>query len=100
MLRQTSPRVTDCLNKAVEARQLHDCEADPDKRLTYRHIEHTWCRLAHCYELMDQLEILMASKPIRDGDGAHLRCRLGDKRDSSGRPGFHRCSKANISFTI
>jgi hypothetical protein len=39
MLRQTNPRVTECLNKVVEARLLHDAETDPDKRLTYLHIE-------------------------------------------------------------
>jgi hypothetical protein len=70
MLRQTSPLVTKCLDKAVEARQLHDAATDPDKMLNYLHIEQTWCRLAHCYELMDQLETLMAFKPIRDGGGA------------------------------
>jgi hypothetical protein len=31
MLRQTSPRVTKCLDKAVKARQLHDAATDPDK---------------------------------------------------------------------
>jgi hypothetical protein len=80
MLRQTSPRVTKCLNQAVEARQLHDAETDPDKMLTYRHIEHTWYRLAHCYELMDQLETLMTSKPICDGGDADNGEQLGDKR--------------------
>ena len=48
--------------------------------LTYRHIEHTWYRLAHCYELMDQLETLMTSKPICDGGDADNGEQLGDKR--------------------
>jgi hypothetical protein len=39
MLRETSPRVTKCLNKAVEARLLYDAETDPDKRLICLHIE-------------------------------------------------------------
>jgi hypothetical protein len=73
MLRETSPRVTECLNKAVEARLLHDAETDPDKRLIYLHIEQSWYRLAHGYEFMDQLETLMTSKPIRDGGGANSR---------------------------
>ena len=68
MLRRTSPRVTKCLDKAVAAHQLHDAETDPDKRLSYLHIEQTWCRLAQCYELMDQLETLMTSKPNGDAD--------------------------------
>jgi hypothetical protein len=65
MLGQTSPRVTDCLNKAAEARLLHDAETDPDKRLTCRHIEHAWYYLANGYEFMDQLDVLMTSKPSR-----------------------------------
>jgi|SoiMethySBSTD1v2_1073268.scaffolds.fasta_scaffold2578198_1 hypothetical protein len=75
MLRQTSARVTKCLDKAVQARQLHDAETDPDKRLTYLHIEQTWCRLAHWYELMDELDTLMKSKPVHDGGGADSRIR-------------------------
>ena len=50
--------MTECLNKAVEARLLHDAETDPDKRLDYLHIEQSWYRLAHGYELMDQLKVL------------------------------------------
>jgi hypothetical protein len=73
MLRQTNPRVTECLNKVVEARLLHDAETDPDKRLTYLHIEQSWHRLAHGYELMDQLKVLMPSKPSGDGGGADPR---------------------------
>jgi hypothetical protein len=84
MLHQTSPRVTKCLDKAVEARRLHDAETDPDKRLTYLHIEQTWHRLAHFNELMDQLETLMTFKPIRDGGGADNGEQLGDKRAASG----------------
>jgi hypothetical protein len=80
MLRQNSQRVTKCLDKAVEARLLHDAETDPDKRLTYLHIEQTWYRLAHGYGLMDQLETLMTFKPIRDGGGADNGEQLGDKR--------------------
>ena len=59
MLRQTSPRVTECLNKAVETRLLHDAETDHDKRLTYLHIEQCWYRLANAYGLMDQLEAIL-----------------------------------------
>ena len=59
MLRQTSPRVAACLDKAVEARLLYDAEADPDKRFTYLHIEQCWYRLANSYEFMGQLEALM-----------------------------------------
>jgi len=59
MLSQTSPRVTECLRKAVETRLLHDAETDPDKRFTYLHIEQCWYRLANSYEFMDQLEALM-----------------------------------------
>jgi hypothetical protein len=80
MFRQTSPRVTKCLNKAVETRQLHDAETDPDKRLTYLHIEQTWYHLAHGYELMDQFETLMTSKPIRNGGGMTTGTAWGDKR--------------------
>jgi hypothetical protein len=67
MLRQASPRVTECLNKAVEARLLHDAETDPDKRFTYMHLEQIWYRLANGYQFMDQLEAFMTSKPSRDG---------------------------------
>jgi hypothetical protein len=69
MLRQTSPRVVACLNKAIEARRLHDAESDRDKRLTYVHIELCWHRLANGYEFMDQLEALMKSKPSCNGGG-------------------------------
>jgi hypothetical protein len=71
MLRQTSPRVTECLNKAAEARQLH--ETDADKRLIHLHLEQGWYLLARCYELMDQLEALMRWKPRRNGGGADPR---------------------------
>jgi hypothetical protein len=73
MLRQTNPRVAECLNKAVEARVLHDAETDPHKSLTYLHIEQSWYRLAHGYELMDQLKVLMSSKPSGDGGDADPR---------------------------
>jgi hypothetical protein len=63
LLRQTSLRVTECLNKAVEARLLHDAETSLDNRLTYLQVEQCWNRLAQCYELMDQLEALMKAKP-------------------------------------
>jgi hypothetical protein len=73
MLGQTSPRVTGCLNKAAEARLLHYAETDPDKRLTYLHIEHGWYYLANGYEFMDQLDVLMTSKPSRDRRDADSR---------------------------
>jgi hypothetical protein len=60
---RTSIGVTDCLNKAAEARQLHDAELDPDKKLTYLHVEQCWYRLACSYALMDRLEALMKSTP-------------------------------------
>jgi hypothetical protein len=58
MLRQTSLRVIECLNKAVEARLLHEAETSLDNS-TYLQVEQCWNRLAQCYELMDQLEALM-----------------------------------------
>ncbi len=54
-----SPRVTECLSRATEARRQYDAEADTDKRLTYLHIEQCWWRLACGYALMDHLEALM-----------------------------------------
>jgi hypothetical protein len=59
-----SLRVAECLNKAAEARRLHDAEADPDKRLTCLHVEQCWHRLADCYAFMDRLEGLMKSTPF------------------------------------
>jgi hypothetical protein len=53
--------VAECLNKAAETRRLHDAEADPDKRLTYLHVEQCWYGLAHCYAFLDRLEALTKS---------------------------------------
>jgi hypothetical protein len=64
MLRQ-SLRVTECLSKAAEARRLHDAEPDPERKLTYLHVEQSWYRLADTYALMDRLEAPIKSTRVQ-----------------------------------
>jgi hypothetical protein len=61
---QSSDKVIECLDKAAEARRLHDGEADPDQSLTYLHIELCWHRLANSYAFMAWLEASMKSANI------------------------------------
>jgi hypothetical protein len=60
-----SLRVTECLSKAAEARQLHNTETDPDKKLTYLHVEQCWYRLAASYVLLDRFEASTKFKPLQ-----------------------------------
>jgi hypothetical protein len=65
MLRRTSPKVAECLDKALEARRKADAAADPDMRTSYLQMEQSWYRLANSYAFQEQLEAFTRSLRMR-----------------------------------
>jgi hypothetical protein len=65
MLRRTSPKVTECLEMAAEARRKHTRATDPDMKACYLQMELTWYRLANSYAFSEQVESFLRSSRLR-----------------------------------
>jgi hypothetical protein len=68
MLETLGAHITNCLERAAEARQLADETSDPERKADLLALALSWSRLAESYEFSEALErFLLNSKPLVAG---------------------------------